>query len=56
MLSCGVFGAGVVVVVVVVIERGREIISEIVGVGGGVGVLSLESWFLSIVVGIFSGS
>ena len=56
MLSFGVVGAGVVVVVGVVIERGRDAICEIVGVGGDVDVLSLESGFLSIVVGISSGS
>ena len=55
MLSCGVVGADVGVVLVVVNERGRDAISEILGVSGGVGVLSPESWFFSIVVGISSG-
>ena len=41
MLSCVVVGAGVVVVVV--IERGGDVIPELVDIGGGVGVLSPES-------------
>ena len=56
MLNCGVVGAGVVVVLGVFIERDRDVICEIVGVSGGVGVLSLESCFFSIVVDISSGS
>ena len=55
MLSCLVVGVGVVVVVVVVIERGRDAIPELVGEGGGGGVLSTDSWLLSLVGGISSG-
>ena len=55
VLGFGVVGAGVVVVVGVVLEWDKDAIWEIVDVGGGVGVLSFVSLLLSILVDISCG-